>query len=64
MNGVELLAALQARSPVPLKAVVITGDTAAKVLGSLDAAPWKVLHKPIEPAKLLSAIAELCREPA
>ena len=60
LDGVELLTELQSRAAYPVKAVVVTGDTAAGVVGSLVATCWRVLHKPVDPEKLLSVVAQLC----
>ncbi len=60
MNGVEFLEAVERRSSVPVKALIVTGDTSASRVSSFRSLRWKVLHKPIEAAKLMSALAGLC----
>ena len=60
MNGVEFLEAMERRSSTPVKALIVTGDTSASLVSSFRSLRWKVLHKPIEAAKLLSAVAGLC----
>jgi len=60
MNGVEFLEAVERRSSTPVKALIVTGDTSASRVSSFRSLRWKVLHKPIEAAKLLSALAGLC----
>jgi PAS domain S-box-containing protein len=55
-NGLELLGELQQRSSRPIKAIVVTGDTTLG-LASPQASGWTVLHKPIDLAHLLRAMA-------
>lgn len=57
MNGVQLLAAIQQRSKGPIKAVVLTGNTAPEQIELIQSSGWKVLYKPIDLPTLLSAVA-------
>jgi hypothetical protein len=42
--------------------VVVTGDTAAEQIDCQAAAPWTVLHKPVEPRSLVAAIEKALAE--
>ena len=56
MNGLQLLAEIERRSGGPIKAVVITGDTALNEIERQAASNWTVLFKPIDLQALLSVI--------
>ena len=56
LSGIELLDALQRRTSKPIKAVVLTGDTAAGRIDEMRSAPWPVLFKPINLDCLIAAI--------
>jgi len=56
MNGVQLLDAIQQRSMKPIKAMVLTGNTAPDQIEMVQSSGWKVLYKPINLPALLSAI--------
>ncbi len=58
MNGFQLLGAIQQRSEKPIKAVVLTGNTAPDQIEMIQSSGWKVLYKPIDLPTLLSAIDE------
>jgi PAS domain S-box-containing protein len=58
MNGVQLLGAIQQRSNKPIKAVVLTGNTAPDQIEMIQSSGWKVLYKPIDLPTLLAAIEE------
>jgi CheY-like chemotaxis protein len=58
MNGVQLLGAIQQRSETPIKAVVLTGNTAPDQIEMIQSSGWKVLYKPADLPTLLSAIEE------
>ncbi|MBV5337452.1 MAG: response regulator, partial [Deltaproteobacteria bacterium] len=47
LSGVEFLNALQKRSMKPVKAVVMTGDTAVNQIELMGSASWQVLFKPV-----------------
>jgi PAS domain S-box-containing protein len=56
MNGLQLLDTLQRNSVDPIKAVVLTGNTAPDQVATLQASPWQVLFKPVRIPQLLSAL--------
>ncbi|MEI7430759.1 MAG: PAS domain S-box protein [Betaproteobacteria bacterium] len=56
MSGVEFLNALQSRSMKPVKAVVMTGDTAVNRIELMGSSSWQMLFKPVDLNKLLSEI--------
>ncbi len=56
MNGMQLLAEIERRSGEPIKAVLITGDTALNQAALSAASSWKVLFKPIDMSALLAVI--------
>ncbi|TXT40030.1 MAG: PAS domain S-box [Comamonadaceae bacterium] len=56
INGLALLEALQASSGVPIKAVVLTGNTSPDQLTLMQSSRWQVLFKPIDLSTLLSAM--------
>jgi hypothetical protein len=49
---------VQRRRPAPLRAVVITGETSSGFISSTRDAPWPVLHKPVNLARLLSSLQQ------
>jgi two-component system CheB/CheR fusion protein len=56
MNGMQLLDAIQARSAQAIKAVLLTGNTSPDQPDLMQSSRWKVLFKPIDLPKLLSAM--------
>ncbi len=56
LNGLQLLDEIQRRSLVPIKAVLITGETAPERIKLASGSPWRVLFKPVELAALLEAM--------
>jgi two-component system CheB/CheR fusion protein len=56
LNGIQFLDALQRRSPKPLNAVVLTGDTSPDWIELTQSSRWTVMFKPIELPRLLAAI--------
>ncbi|WP_319244712.1 ATP-binding protein [uncultured Propionivibrio sp.] len=56
MNGIELLDAVQRLVGRPVKAVIMTGDTAVKRIEMVRATSWQVLFKPVDLVALLAAI--------
>ncbi|CAG1001709.1 partial Aerobic respiration control sensor protein ArcB, partial [Rhodocyclaceae bacterium] len=58
LNGVELLDAIQGRVQKPIKAVLLTGDTAPGQVAAFRASRWTVLYKPVSLPQLLAAIRE------
>lgn len=59
LNGVQFLDAIQQRSTKPINAVVLTGDTSPDRIEMTQSSRWTVLFKPIDLAKLLSAMEAL-----
>jgi PAS domain S-box-containing protein len=56
MDGLQLLNTIQKRSTEPIKAVVLTGNTAPDQAAILQSSHWKVLLKPAGIPQLLSAL--------
>lgn len=59
IGGVELLDAIQHRLARPIKGLIITGDTSTDSVEALASSQWTVFHKPVEPLRLISAIASM-----
>lgn len=57
LNGIELLDAIQQRSPQPIKAVVLTGNTSPSLVATTQSSRWQLLFKPVNLPMLLAAIA-------
>jgi CheY-like chemotaxis protein len=58
MDGLQLLDAIQANSTVPIRAVLLTGNTSPDQIAIMQSSRWKALFKPINLTKLLSAMTE------
>jgi len=56
LSGIEFLNALQSRSMKPVKALLMTGDTAVNRIELMGTASWQVLFKPVDLNKLLAEI--------
>lgn len=57
LNGLDFLHAVQHKRNIPLRAVVITGETSSHFIRSAVNSPWPVLHKPVNYVKLASALS-------
>ncbi len=55
-GGIEFLDAVQQRATKPVKAVMLTGDTAVNQIEMMRSTSWQVLFKPVDLASLLSVI--------
>jgi CheY-like chemotaxis protein len=53
LNGIQFLNAVQQKQQIPLRAIVVTGETSSEFIGNTMESPWTVLHKPITYAKLV-----------
>jgi CheY-like chemotaxis protein len=56
LNGIQLLDAIQQRSPLAINAVLVTGETSPERIEMASSAHWKVLFKPVELSGLLAAM--------
>ena len=56
MDGLQLLDSIQANSPKPIKAVLLTGNTSTGQISLLQSSSWEVLFKPVDLPTLLAAI--------
>lgn len=56
MNGLTLLRAIERQGNRPVKAVLMTGDTAPEHDELFRASPWPVLIKPVQASKLLATL--------
>lgn len=57
LTGLMFLEALQHKRNSPFRAVVITGETSSQFISSIENSLWPVLHKPVNYAKLASALS-------
>ena len=62
-NGISVLQAIQALFPTPIPGVLISGDTAPELLRDSEASGYRLLHKPVSPAKLRLLISHLVSHP-
>ena len=58
-SGIETIGKLQQRIGKPVPALVITGDTAPDRLREAQESGYPLLHKPVTPARLRSAMRQL-----
>ena len=56
MNGVEFLDALTQLSPTPIRAALMTGETAPKRIELMSASRWTVLYKPVSLPRLIEVM--------
>jgi len=61
-NGIEVVEMLRSEFNVDIPAVLVTGDTAPDRLRDAEASGLPILHKPLNPARLRTLIANLLRE--
>ena len=61
-NGIEVVEMLRNEFNVDIPALLITGDTAPDRLRDAEASGLPILHKPLNPARLRTLIANLLRE--
>jgi CheY-like chemotaxis protein len=60
-TGLDAIARLRAAAGVPIPALVITGDTAPERLREASAAGLPLLHKPVSPMALRTALNRLLK---
>ena len=56
-SGIELLQAIQLRAAKPIKAVLLTGETAPDKIEAAQSLRWPVLFKPVDLPSLITALA-------
>ncbi len=56
LNGIDFLEAKQKKSLIPLRAVIVTGETSTKFIRSAASCRWPLLHKPVDFEKLARAL--------
>ena len=61
-NGIQLVEMLRTEFNFDIPALLVTGDTAPDRLRDAEASGLPILHKPVNPAKLRTLIANLLRE--
>jgi len=61
-NGIEVVEMLRNEFNVDIPALLVTGDTAPDRLRDAEASGLPILHKPLNPARLRTLIANLLRE--
>jgi ActR/RegA family two-component response regulator len=54
LSGLQFLETLQRQRQTPLRAVIVTGETSSQFINSISNAPWPILHKPVNYAKLVA----------
>ena len=65
MNGIEVARRFRAAYGPELPVLVLTGDTAPDTVQRIGDAGYKVMHKPVRPARLCAALAHMLdKEPA
>jgi signal transduction histidine kinase len=63
-NGIEVVELLRNEFNMDIPALLVTGDTAPDRLRDAEASGLPILHKPLNPARLRTLIANLLREHA
>jgi signal transduction histidine kinase/CheY-like chemotaxis protein len=61
-NGIQVVEMLRGEFNVDIPALLVTGDTAPDRLRDAEASGLPILHKPVNPARLRTLIANLLRE--
>jgi CheY-like chemotaxis protein len=61
-NGIQVVEMLRSEFNIDIPAVLITGDTAPDRLRDAEASGLPILHKPLNPARLRTLLANLLRE--
>ncbi len=61
-NGIQVVELLRSEFNVDVPALLVTGDTAPDRLRDAEASGLPILHKPVNPARLRTLIANLLRE--
>lgn len=62
MNGIQLLDTIQAHSSVPVKAVLMTGETSPERIKFIESSGWRILFKPADLSRLLAIMEEVTGE--
>jgi signal transduction histidine kinase/CheY-like chemotaxis protein len=63
-NGIQVVEVLRSEFNVDIPALLVTGDTGPDRLRDAEASGLPILHKPLNPARLRTLIANLLRERA
>lgn len=58
MNGIQFLDEVQKRSPQPIKALLLTGESARQDIDTNPLLRWKVLFKPLDAAALMAVMED------
>jgi signal transduction histidine kinase/CheY-like chemotaxis protein len=61
-NGIQVVEMLRSEFNIDIPALLVTGDTAPDRLRDAEASGLPILHKPLNPARLRTLIANLLRE--
>ena len=61
-NGIQVVELLRGEFNAEIPALLVTGDTAPDRLRDAEASGLPILHKPVNPARLRTLIANLLRE--
>ena len=61
-NGIQVVEMLRSEFNIEIPALLVTGDTAPDRLRDAEASGLPILHKPLNPARLRTLIANLLRE--
>jgi PAS domain S-box-containing protein len=57
LTGAEFLQEMQRRAGYPIKGVIVTGETSSTFIEGIAGIHWPVLHKPVNYAKLATALS-------
>src|SRR5262249_61823588 len=61
-HGIQVVEMLRSEFNIDIPALLVTGDTAPDRLRDAEASGLPILHKPLNPARLRTLIANLLRE--
>jgi CheY-like chemotaxis protein len=62
MTGVAAISAVRFKIGRSIPGILVTGDTEPKRIAEAEASGCRLLHKPVDPASLATAIAQLLAE--
>lgn len=56
LTGYEFLLALQQRRQLPIRAVILTGETPSRLAAHISDGSWPILHKPANLSQIISSL--------
>jgi len=60
LNGIEVIRQIREIAGEDLPTILVTGDTSGKHIEAADLALCEVLHKPVDPDRLIALISQAC----